>query len=170
MNKLPTSKQKGFTLVEIMVAITIIAVLAAVGIVVFGGVQKQARDSKRSQDLDALATAFEGKKQPGSILYSALTTSEFTGGTFTKDPKDPDQKYCLWGKTDVPPVAPLTQAEIAASWTTYTGCGAVTGATYQEEIKSGMTMLDSDSKQVTSWTICAKLEANTGIICKTSKL
>lgn len=42
-----------------MVAIAIIAVLATVGMIVYGSAQKSGRISKRLQDLDALRTAIE---------------------------------------------------------------------------------------------------------------
>lgn len=51
--------KKGFTLVELLVAISIIAILSAIGMIVFGNVQMQARDSKRKQDLRAISTALE---------------------------------------------------------------------------------------------------------------
>ena len=41
----------GFTLVELMIVISIIALLATIGIVSYSGVQKRARDSKRIDDI-----------------------------------------------------------------------------------------------------------------------
>lgn len=51
--------RKGFTLVELMIAISIIAVIAAVGITSFSQSQKLARDSRRKQDLRSLSTALQ---------------------------------------------------------------------------------------------------------------
>ena len=56
------SSKKGFTLIELMITITIIAVLATVGLVVFSTVQKNARASKRIQDLDSIKKALENYK------------------------------------------------------------------------------------------------------------
>lgn len=54
---------KGFTLIELMVAISIVAILATVGLVQYGSAQKIARDSKRKQDLRSIATALELYRQ-----------------------------------------------------------------------------------------------------------
>jgi len=47
-------KQKGFTLVELLIVIIIIGILATLVIVTFSGVQAKARDSQRQTDIDAL--------------------------------------------------------------------------------------------------------------------
>jgi prepilin-type N-terminal cleavage/methylation domain-containing protein len=41
----------GFTLVEVLIVITVIAILVAIGIVSYSGVQARARDSKRIEDV-----------------------------------------------------------------------------------------------------------------------
>src|SRR5438105_2352829 len=51
--------KKGFTLVELMVAITIVAILAVVGFTVFSGLQKGARDTRRTQEIQSISTAME---------------------------------------------------------------------------------------------------------------
>lgn len=49
----------GFTLIELMVAITIVAILATIGIITYSTSQKTARVNKRAEDLKALASAIE---------------------------------------------------------------------------------------------------------------
>lgn len=52
-------KQKGFTLIELMVTISLIAVLTAIAIVYYGNTQKKARDNKRKSDLEQVRAALE---------------------------------------------------------------------------------------------------------------
>lgn len=49
----------GFTIVELLIVVVVIAILAAITIVTFNGVQMRARDSARRQDLGVLAKAIK---------------------------------------------------------------------------------------------------------------
>lgn len=51
--------RKGFTLIELLVSVSIIGILAAVGLVSFSGGQKQARDSARKSDLKQYQNSLE---------------------------------------------------------------------------------------------------------------
>lgn len=53
------NKSKGFTIVELLIVIVIIAILATLVIVTFTGIQKKARDSKRQTDVNALDSHVE---------------------------------------------------------------------------------------------------------------
>lgn len=50
---------KGFTIIELLIVIVIIAILATIGVVAYGGVQENARNSKRDSDISSLHTGFE---------------------------------------------------------------------------------------------------------------
>lgn len=52
-------QSKGFTLVELLVVISIIAILSTIGLTIYTGAQKSARISKRIRDLAAVQTALE---------------------------------------------------------------------------------------------------------------
>lgn len=73
-----TAQRKGFTLIELMVAIAIIAILATVGIVMYSTAQKSGRISKRVQDLNALKTALELYKSATGYYPSHTTANTFT--------------------------------------------------------------------------------------------
>jgi len=49
-------KQSGFTLIELMVVMAIIAILATAGLSAYGGYIKKARDATRIEDIRALET------------------------------------------------------------------------------------------------------------------
>lgn len=51
------SNQKGFTLIELMIVITVIAILSAVALFAFTRVQKQSRDARRKAEMKTLQTA-----------------------------------------------------------------------------------------------------------------
>ena len=76
----------GFTLVELLVVVAIIAVLSVVGITVFGGVQKNARDARRKADIDSISKALEANYSSGT--YLALAGSMFSGGVVPQDPQN----------------------------------------------------------------------------------
>lgn len=50
---------KGFTIVELLVVIVVIAILAAVTIVAYNGVQQRARDSARANNVQSIKSALE---------------------------------------------------------------------------------------------------------------
>lgn len=115
--------KNGFTLVELLVVISIIAVLSAVGLVLFSSIQSRARDSIRKNDLRALATALEiyyqknnqyvvgntvGNTNCSDLAGSGLTS--FMTGDIPKDPKgtvycylsdDVAQTYTLCANLDI---------------------------------------------------------------------
>lgn len=80
------NKKAGFTIVELLIVIVVIAILAAITIVAYSGIQQRARDSKRLQDVDTISKALElyyidnGKYPPGagstSINPSWSTTAD----------------------------------------------------------------------------------------------
>ena len=72
--------------------ITIIAVLAIVGITAFSGAQASARDGRRRQDIDSIASAMETHYNAVAGTYAALDGTFFASGTVPTDP-DPNAVY-----------------------------------------------------------------------------
>ncbi len=59
LETLKRKRQEGFTLVELLIVIVIIAILAALVIVTFSGVQARARNTERQTDIAAMAKYLE---------------------------------------------------------------------------------------------------------------
>lgn len=81
---------QGFTLVELLVGMAIVAILAVVSIALFSGSQKNARDAQRMADINAIAKAMETNYIPGTG-YTFLRNSWFGSGRIPIDP------YCTYG-------------------------------------------------------------------------
>ncbi len=92
--------KKGFTLVELLVVISIIAVLSTIIGVNYSNSKKTARDSKRKADMENVAAAFEMyyaeyKKYP-ACPWSNATASLNSAGYLTTIPKDPLEDGSTW--------------------------------------------------------------------------
>ena len=66
---------RGFTLVELMIVITVIAILTTIAVVSFTRVQKQSRDTKRKGDLRSIATATQAYFSEASSYPTDLSTA-----------------------------------------------------------------------------------------------
>jgi prepilin-type N-terminal cleavage/methylation domain-containing protein len=80
---------KGFTLFELLVSISIIALLTAVAVVSFGGVNKKARDSKRISDLEKTRIALEGYRQSNGTYPVGVGETNDLGDFLENWPVDP---------------------------------------------------------------------------------
>lgn len=110
------NNKRGFTLIEMLVVVSLIGILAAIALISFSSVQKQARDTTRKSDLKQYQTSIENysNKNNGNYLVSASTVlstgavcTSLAIGTCPPDPKDvaPLQyryisdgvNYVIWG-------------------------------------------------------------------------
>ena len=95
-----TSK-KGFTIVELMIVVAVMAILATVGFFTYTNVQKQARDSVRRSELKGIATALQtyAAAENDNVYPTNVTPSEaepVLGGPladYGNVPNDPDYVY-----------------------------------------------------------------------------
>lgn len=67
--------RRGFTLIEVLITVSIIGLLASLTLVSFGGSQKAARDTERKSDLKQYATALENFANENNSLYPSRTSS-----------------------------------------------------------------------------------------------
>ena len=69
------TKQKGFTLVELLIVIVVIAILAAISIVAYSGIQQRGRDTARASDTANIVKAL-------TAYTTDDTASGGSGGTW----------------------------------------------------------------------------------------
>ena len=98
MKKTPALRvTEGFSLVEILVVVTIIALLASIAAVSYSQFVKQARDAKRKTDIEQIRAAIELYRNfdsvgayPASLDFSGVGTVEDANATYlSKVPNDP---------------------------------------------------------------------------------
>ncbi|MFA7300923.1 MAG: type II secretion system protein [Candidatus Shapirobacteria bacterium] len=86
-------KQKAFTLFELLVSISIVAILTAIASMSFSGAQKRARDARRVQDMNSLQKAaeqyyaFSSNVYPINIGKWTATNGQVVLDIFPDDPK-----------------------------------------------------------------------------------
>ena len=90
----PTTKQGGFTIVELLIVIVVIGVLATIGIVAFNGVQDRAYDAKRTSAIDTYVKAL--------ALYKAQHSTY---------PGEQGTTYCLSATKHYPVLSPLLEGQ-----------------------------------------------------------
>ncbi len=152
--KILKSKNAGFTLVELLVVISIIAILATISVTVFSAAQGSARDGKRRSEISSIAKSIESAKDYSTGLYKYDATA--LGNDFPQNAPS-DVRYCLSWRTGTgnttPPTAPTTDyASTCPNMANQIG-----GETFSSAI--GNTAFTGGT--VTSWTICSSLERAT---------
>lgn len=173
------SNYRGFTLVELLVVVAIIAILSVIGLTIFTSAQSNARDARRKSDVDAIANALETNKPVASIYYKSPSDgSWFSGGSIPAD--STTAKYCIKtyttddGAKNDPFIATGTTG--AWAWVNTSACPttpsdfkeAKTGAGNGFDTTAGTGVFRDD--YVKAWQVCARLEAGTTlqVYCKPS--
>ena len=98
-----TPNQLGFTLIELLIVVSIIVILATIGVIIYGNVQKNARDAKRRADISSITKTLELARIKADLdTYPALDPSQFANTL----PIDPGGKsYCASAVSSGAPAA-----------------------------------------------------------------
>ena len=115
----------GFTLFELLVSISIIAILTAVAVVSFGGLNKKTRDARRSSDLEKIRLTLESARQIGTTYPSALSSLVDMGflDQVPADPKGSGYSYYYTVGSDYYTYSLCSQMEDVGSTNITDNCG-----------------------------------------------
>jgi general secretion pathway protein G len=90
------NKKRAFTLIEILVVVTIIGLLAAAGVTSYTQLGKQSRDARRKTDIENIRAALEMYKSDNSSYPQSLdnlTVSTVYLKTVPTDPRGNNYSY-----------------------------------------------------------------------------
>jgi prepilin-type N-terminal cleavage/methylation domain-containing protein len=116
VNHLALPKSRGFSLVELLVVVSIIAILVTLGMISYLSIQKNARDAKRQSDLNTVRSALEQYHADWGFYPDRIDFTQpdrgltKTGGNQTKNylttlptepkPSDTQKQYCYKATPD----------------------------------------------------------------------
>lgn len=96
-------KQTGFTIVELLIVVVVIAILAAITIVAYNGIQKQAQDSRRDSDIAQYYKAIlMARNNSGKVLREITNHTYSVGYCFNSanpdglEPRDLPKDHQCW--------------------------------------------------------------------------
>ncbi len=103
----PISSSLGFTMIELLVAATIMIVLTTIGLVSYRSINQRARNGKRKADLEQVRSALEQYRvdestypQTESFNGMVTTISEYISAQAITDPKNIDPYVYTYSSTD----------------------------------------------------------------------
>ena len=98
------SQQRGFTIVELLIVIVVIAILAAITTVAYNGIQQRAADSKRDADLAMYMKAMRMARINNSTALRYVTNTAWSVGSCNVtsgnpgnvEPRDLPKTHACW--------------------------------------------------------------------------
>jgi prepilin-type N-terminal cleavage/methylation domain-containing protein len=143
------SKQKGFTIVELLIVIVVIGILAALVVTTFTGIQKKGRDTERQTDIKAIHGQVEAYyAQNGKYPTLANLNDTSSGGFLQTSMKGLDTDALYDPKQAASDTTPVAATEVDDTYEysyipTPSGCdntttgGDCTGYTLNAELEDG---------------------------------
>lgn len=96
-------KPSGFTIVELLIVIVVIAILAAITVVAYNGIQNRAHNTSIQSDLANFAKKIELVKADTGTYPATLTATmgfSFSKNSYGRDFQDRNIRYCYNSATD----------------------------------------------------------------------
>lgn len=103
MSQIGYGKREGFTIVELLIVIVVIAILATISIVAYSGIQDRAHDSAIQSDLRNFGNLVTQQKALNGTYPAVLTSAlgiKFTRGAYGLDQQSKNARYCIDTSTD----------------------------------------------------------------------
>lgn len=120
--------KKAFTLIEILVVVTIIGLITSIAVVSYTSINKNSRDARRKADLEQIRAALEMYRSNNNTYPTALDiliTPPVYIQSVPKDPKDPAFSYYYIGSaSDYTLASQLEGTSICVSAPGTNSCGA----------------------------------------------
>lgn len=157
------NKQRGFTIVELLIVIVVIGILATLVIVTFTGIQQKGRNSQRQTDINAIQSHVEsfyaqhGFYPTGADLVSAAFRTAQMKGLDPEALKDPKQT----GATDT-----IATAAVAANTYQYSYVPSASTGTCATTASASVT--DPADTGCDSYTLTAHMEGGAADYVKKS--
>lgn len=135
-------RQKGFTIVELLIVIVVIGILATLVIVTFTGIQQRARNTKRQTDVNAIASHVEAYFADNG-KYPTLT----------------NMNDSAWRASNVKGLDPAALKDPKGSAQTLVSSPAANSYAYQPTDDSG-NACDNSATDCTKYTLTATYEGS----------
>jgi type IV pilus assembly protein PilA len=123
VEKTMTKKQKGFTLIELMIVVAIIGILAAIAIPNVLRYQLRSKFSELKTNVEAIVKSEESLRQSERVLCAGAATSQFV--TFTQIPNSlPSASRIVWKAADLQNASGLDWVVQGGTYGAYAGLTA----------------------------------------------
>lgn len=167
-------KQRGFTIVEIVIVITILGILVTLALVNLHSTQVNGRDTERKNDIEALTTNLEAFYRSGTDSstsvgrYPSTTISAGNETTLRSILRDLDLKAVT-----SPTATTVAETFVSATNTTQTAAGVTPQPTISQYVyqplQSDGSLCTSESQECRKFNVYYRLEGDDTVYMVTSK-